>query len=135
MFSFIPLGKEAGISWEDQTLKFTGELLLILGLRAAEKAGVSSAASRAWATVLAGLCQAPGLAQVSPCTQQHSTLCVGLVKTLHSPGARGPGAAGPVPGRSSACLQNHTQPGARVCCPDASATGFREGATALLRAQ
>lgn len=47
MFSFIPLGKEARISWEDQTLKLTGdlELLLILGLTAAEKAGISSAAS------------------------------------------------------------------------------------------
>lgn len=44
MFGFIPLGKEARMSQEDQTLKFTGDLdlLLILGLTAAEKAEIST---------------------------------------------------------------------------------------------
>lgn len=133
MFTFTPLGKEARISWENQTLKFTGELLLILRFTAAETARVSSAASRPGPHSWLGLVRAPGLAQVSPCTHQHSTSC--LVKRLQSLGVPGPGAAGPVPGRNSACLQSHTQLGVRVCWPDASGTGFREGATALLRAQ
>lgn len=126
MFSVILLGKEARISWEDQSLKFTGDLefLLILGLSAAGKAGVSSAASWAWATV-------PGLCQSS---------WAGTGKSVHTPVERlvpwpGAGAAGAVPGRNSACLQSHTQLGVRVCCPEASGTGFRAEARALLRAQ
>lgn len=126
MFSFTPLGKEARISWEDQTLKFTGELLLILGLTAAEKAGVSSAASQGWATVLAGLCQGSW---------------AGTGKSMHTPAQhlvpcwRGCRAWGLLGCRNSACLQSHTQLGVRLCCPGASGTGFREGATALPRAQ
>lgn len=126
MFSFIPLGKEARISWEDQTLKFTGELLQL------KKQESPLHPPRPGPQSWLGFVRAPGLAQVSPCTHQQSTSCLGLVKRLQS---SGPGAAGPVPGRNSACLQSHTQLGARVCCSDGSGTGFREGATALLRAQ
>lgn len=87
MFSFIPLGKEARISQEDQTLKFTGnlDLLLMLGLTAAEKAEISAEPSLPQGTEPQWwLCfiRASGFAQVSSCTHQQKHV-------LPSPESRG----------------------------------------------
>lgn len=75
MFGFIPPGKEARISQEDQTLKFTGDLdlLLILGLTAAEKAEISTEPALPQGTEpqwLPCFIRASGFAQVSSCTHQ-----------------------------------------------------------------